>query len=182
MLSGNAVTEIWWVAVASGRGHSWPGRNFAQVRRSYTELAFFRVISGIGGSVFIAVGTAAVVVWFRDKDVTLALGITGGAAFNAFHRGHERLDGLADHAGGPPGQMMTGPSTVWRRASGRAQASRRAVSMGTTASPGSARTSTGTRMDGRPDTRPSSSPSRARCCCPAMGCRQATCWPQAGPR
>jgi ACS family D-galactonate transporter-like MFS transporter len=50
---------------------------------SYTELAFFRVVSGIGGSVFIAVGTAAVVLWFRDKDVTLALGITGGAVFSA---------------------------------------------------------------------------------------------------
>ena len=50
---------------------------------SYTELAFFRVVSGIGGSVLVAVGTAAVVVWFREKDVTLALGITGGAAFSA---------------------------------------------------------------------------------------------------
>jgi ACS family D-galactonate transporter-like MFS transporter len=50
---------------------------------SYTELAFFRVASGVGGSVFIAVGTAAVVVWFREKDVTLALGITGGAVFSA---------------------------------------------------------------------------------------------------
>jgi MFS transporter, ACS family, D-galactonate transporter len=50
---------------------------------SYTELACFRVVSGIGGSVFIAVGTAAVVVWFREKDVTLALGITGGAVFSA---------------------------------------------------------------------------------------------------
>ena len=50
---------------------------------SYVELAFFRVVSGIGGSVFVAVGTAAVVVWFREKDVTLALGITGGAAFSA---------------------------------------------------------------------------------------------------
>jgi MFS transporter, ACS family, D-galactonate transporter len=50
---------------------------------SYTELAFFRVISGIGGSVFIAMGTAAIVVWFRNQDVTLALGITGGAAFSA---------------------------------------------------------------------------------------------------
>jgi MFS transporter, ACS family, D-galactonate transporter len=50
---------------------------------SYPELACFRVASGIGGSVFIAVGTAAMVVWFRDKDVTLALGITGGAVFSA---------------------------------------------------------------------------------------------------
>jgi MFS family permease len=50
---------------------------------SYVELACFRVVSGIGGSVLIAVGTAAVVVWFREKDVTLALGITGGAVFSA---------------------------------------------------------------------------------------------------
>jgi MFS transporter, ACS family, D-galactonate transporter len=50
---------------------------------SYAELAFFRVVSGIGGSVFIAMGTAAIVVWFRNQDVTLALGITGGAAFSA---------------------------------------------------------------------------------------------------
>ena len=50
---------------------------------SYAELAFFRVVSGVGGSVFIAVGTAAVVVWFREHDVTFALGITGGAVFSA---------------------------------------------------------------------------------------------------
>src|SRR5271170_5120240 len=50
---------------------------------SYGELAFFRVASGVGGSVFIAVGTAAVVVWFRERDVTLALGISGGAVFSA---------------------------------------------------------------------------------------------------
>jgi ACS family D-galactonate transporter-like MFS transporter len=49
---------------------------------SYAELACFRVVSGIGGSVFIAVGTAAVIVWFHEKDVTLALGITGGAVFS----------------------------------------------------------------------------------------------------
>ena len=50
---------------------------------NYTELAFFRVVSGIGGSVFIAMGTAAVFVWFHERDVTFALGITGGAAFSA---------------------------------------------------------------------------------------------------
>jgi len=50
---------------------------------NYTELALFRVVSGIGGSVFVAMGTAAMVVWFRDKQVTLALGVTGGAAFSA---------------------------------------------------------------------------------------------------
>jgi ACS family D-galactonate transporter-like MFS transporter len=50
---------------------------------NYTELALFRVASGIGGSVFVAMGTAAMFVWFDEKDLTLALGITGGAAFSA---------------------------------------------------------------------------------------------------
>ena len=50
---------------------------------SYNELAFFRVVSGIGGSVFVAMTAAAMVVWFRDKEVTFALGVTGGAAFSA---------------------------------------------------------------------------------------------------
>ena len=50
---------------------------------SYTELALFRVVSGVGGSVFVAMGTAAMFVWFDEKDLTLALGITGGAAFSA---------------------------------------------------------------------------------------------------
>jgi nitrate/nitrite transporter NarK len=50
---------------------------------SYTELALFRAISGIGGSVFVAMTAAAMVVWFREKEVTLALGVTGGAAFSA---------------------------------------------------------------------------------------------------
>lgn len=50
---------------------------------SYPELAFFRVISGIGGSVFVAVGMAAMAIWFRDHEVTMALGVTGGAAFSA---------------------------------------------------------------------------------------------------
>ena len=50
---------------------------------SYMELEWFRLISGIGGSAFIAVGFAAVVVWFRRGEVSLALGISGGAAFSA---------------------------------------------------------------------------------------------------
>jgi MFS family permease len=49
---------------------------------SYFELAVFRVLSGIAGSVFVVVESAAMVVWFRRKDLTLALGITGGAAFS----------------------------------------------------------------------------------------------------
>jgi MFS transporter, ACS family, D-galactonate transporter len=50
---------------------------------SYLELEWFRAICGIGGSAFIAVGFAAVIVWFRQGEVTLALGISGGAAFSA---------------------------------------------------------------------------------------------------
>jgi MFS transporter, ACS family, D-galactonate transporter len=50
---------------------------------SYTELALFRVLSGVGGSIFATITFAAVVAWFRDKDMTLALGISGGAAFSA---------------------------------------------------------------------------------------------------
>jgi ACS family D-galactonate transporter-like MFS transporter len=50
---------------------------------NYNELAFFRILSGVGGSVFATVGFSAVVVWFRRKDVTLALGMFGGAAFSA---------------------------------------------------------------------------------------------------
>ncbi|MGD0705279.1 MAG: MFS transporter [Trebonia sp.] len=50
---------------------------------SYLELEWFRAICGIGGSAFIAVGFAAVVVWFRQGEVSLALGLSGGAAFSA---------------------------------------------------------------------------------------------------
>lgn len=48
----------------------------------YTELAIFRVVSGLGGSIFIAVAFGAVMVWFKDRDVTVALGLSGGAAFS----------------------------------------------------------------------------------------------------
>ncbi len=50
---------------------------------NFTELEIFRVVSGIGGSVLIAVGFAAVIVWFQGTELTLALGIAGGAAFSA---------------------------------------------------------------------------------------------------
>ena len=49
---------------------------------SYNELAVFRVVSGLGGSIFIAVAFGAVVAWFKDRDVTVALGLSGGAAFS----------------------------------------------------------------------------------------------------
>ncbi|MGH3427295.1 MAG: MFS transporter, partial [Mycobacteriales bacterium] len=35
---------------------------------SYTELAVFRVVAGVGGSVFVAVGSAAVIVWFHERE------------------------------------------------------------------------------------------------------------------
>ena len=50
---------------------------------SYTALAWFRVISGVGGSIFIAVAFGAVIAWFHGGRVTLALGVAGGAAFSA---------------------------------------------------------------------------------------------------
>jgi len=39
-------------------------------------------VSGIGG-LYSCHGNRGNVVWFRDKQVTLALGVTGGAAFSA---------------------------------------------------------------------------------------------------
>src|SRR6202451_623254 len=50
---------------------------------NYVELALFRIVSGVGGSVFATIGVGAVGVWFRGKNVTLALGMFGGAAFSA---------------------------------------------------------------------------------------------------
>ena len=49
---------------------------------NYTALALCRVLSGIGGSIFIAVAAGAVTVWFEGRELALALGISGGAAFS----------------------------------------------------------------------------------------------------
>jgi ACS family D-galactonate transporter-like MFS transporter len=49
---------------------------------NYTALALCRVLSGIGGSIFIAVAAAAVTVWFEGRELALALGISGGASFS----------------------------------------------------------------------------------------------------
>ncbi|MFE5852714.1 nitrate/nitrite transporter [Streptomyces sp. NPDC056500] len=48
----------------------------------YTDLAIYRVLAGIGGSIFLSVSVGAVTVWFRHHEINLALGITGGAAFS----------------------------------------------------------------------------------------------------
>jgi predicted MFS family arabinose efflux permease len=49
---------------------------------NYPMLAFCRLLAGVGGSIFIAVAFAAVTVWFEGRELTLALGISGGAAFS----------------------------------------------------------------------------------------------------
>ncbi len=49
---------------------------------NYTALAIFRVVAGVGGSIFIAVAFGAVTVWFKGRELSLALGISGGAAFS----------------------------------------------------------------------------------------------------
>ncbi|MFD7549392.1 nitrate/nitrite transporter [Streptomyces sp. NPDC059816] len=48
----------------------------------YTDLAVYRVLAGIGGSIFLSVSVSAVSVWFRNHEINFALGITGGAAFS----------------------------------------------------------------------------------------------------
>jgi ACS family D-galactonate transporter-like MFS transporter len=50
---------------------------------SYLQLEFARALCGIGGSIFIAVAFGAVVAWFQESRLTLALGLSGGAAFSA---------------------------------------------------------------------------------------------------
>ncbi|MFE7420290.1 nitrate/nitrite transporter [Rhodococcus sp. NPDC057529] len=48
----------------------------------FIDLALYRVIAGVGASIVIAVGVGAVSVWFRDREINLALGVTSGAAFS----------------------------------------------------------------------------------------------------
>jgi MFS transporter, ACS family, D-galactonate transporter len=50
---------------------------------SYLQLEFARAVCGIGGSIFVAVAFGAVVAWFAGSRLTLALGLTGGAAFGS---------------------------------------------------------------------------------------------------
>ena len=50
---------------------------------SYLQLEFSRAIGGIGGSIFIVAAFGAIIVWFQDSEVTLALGIGSGVTFSA---------------------------------------------------------------------------------------------------
>lgn len=58
------------------------GGLFSGMCNAYPQLAIMRVITGIGGSVFVGCGFAMANVWFRKHNRALALGITGGAAFS----------------------------------------------------------------------------------------------------
>jgi ACS family D-galactonate transporter-like MFS transporter len=44
-------------------------------------LEVFRVLAGIGGSLFVGCGFALAVSWFRGREIALAQGISGGVAF-----------------------------------------------------------------------------------------------------
>lgn len=48
---------------------------------TYGWLEVLRFITGIGASFFVGCGFAMVTSWFRERELALALGITGGAAF-----------------------------------------------------------------------------------------------------
>ncbi len=48
---------------------------------NYAWLMILRVITGIGASFFVGCGFAMVTSWFRGRELALALGISGGAAF-----------------------------------------------------------------------------------------------------
>jgi ACS family D-galactonate transporter-like MFS transporter len=47
----------------------------------YGWLLVLRVITGVGASLFVGCGFAMVTSWFRGRELALALGISGGAAF-----------------------------------------------------------------------------------------------------
>jgi predicted MFS family arabinose efflux permease len=48
---------------------------------TYQWLEVIRFVTGIGASFFVGCGFALVTSWFRERELALALGITGGAAF-----------------------------------------------------------------------------------------------------
>lgn len=50
---------------------------------SYLQLEFSRAICGIGGSIFVVAAFGAIIVWFQDSQVTLAIGIGTGVTFSA---------------------------------------------------------------------------------------------------
>lgn len=59
------------------------GGALSGLANNYAELALYRGIAGVGASIFIAVSVAAVSVWFQNKEINLAMGISAGVAFSA---------------------------------------------------------------------------------------------------
>ncbi|QBD75623.1 MFS transporter [Ktedonosporobacter rubrisoli] len=47
----------------------------------YAWLLVLRIITGVGASLFVGCGFSMVTSWFRGRELALALGISGGAAF-----------------------------------------------------------------------------------------------------
>ncbi|WP_455359647.1 MFS transporter [Streptomyces sp. SYSU K21746] len=58
------------------------GGALSGIATGYGDLAVYRVVAGIGGSIFLSVSVGAVSVWFRNHEINFALGVTGGAAFS----------------------------------------------------------------------------------------------------
>lgn len=48
---------------------------------SYTWLGVLRILTGIGGSLFVGCGFSLVTSWFRGRELALAMGIATGGAF-----------------------------------------------------------------------------------------------------
>ncbi len=48
---------------------------------NYVWLMILRIITGVGASFFVGCGFSMVTSWFRGRELALALGISGGAAF-----------------------------------------------------------------------------------------------------
>ncbi|MFE4194356.1 nitrate/nitrite transporter [Paenarthrobacter sp. NPDC056912] len=59
------------------------GGALSGIASNYVELALYRAVAGVGASIFIAVSVAAVSVWFQDREINLAMGISAGVAFSA---------------------------------------------------------------------------------------------------
>lgn len=62
--------------LALGMGLEGIGALLSAGAGNYLQLVLFRLIAGAGASVFAAVGIAAVTVWFREKNLAVALGIS----------------------------------------------------------------------------------------------------------
>lgn len=67
LLAGILLESLGGIASAFAPGYAW--------------LLILRVITGLGASFFVGCGFAMITSWFRGRELGLALGISGGAAF-----------------------------------------------------------------------------------------------------